>query len=174
MIDLETLGTRPGSALLSLGAVGMTPRGLSGEFYAVFDVAEQAALGMTSHPDTIAWWESQSPEARTVLSAPQEPVRDVLRKFNTWLRELGTEKDVRIWGNGADFDNPLLIELYRVVALDPGWRFYNNRCYRTVKNMFRDVAMAREGTYHNALDDARSQANHFIRIANEHGLWATV
>jgi inhibitor of KinA sporulation pathway (predicted exonuclease) len=65
---------------------------------------------------------------------------------------------VSIWGNGANFDNPLLACAYEAVDVKPYYKFWNERCYRTVKNQYPDIKLERTGTYHNALDDARSQA----------------
>jgi DNA polymerase III epsilon subunit-like protein len=38
MIDLETLGRRPGCAILSIGAVEFGPAGLGRELYIVLDI----------------------------------------------------------------------------------------------------------------------------------------
>jgi inhibitor of KinA sporulation pathway (predicted exonuclease) len=47
------------------------------------------------------------------------------------------------------------------------WKFYNNRCYRTLKNLpaAKGTTIDRgTGTHHNALDDAVSQAKHAVQI----------
>jgi inhibitor of KinA sporulation pathway (predicted exonuclease) len=45
------------------------------------------------------------------------------------------------------------------------WKFYNDRCYRTLKAMYPHIKMPkRTGTHHNALDDAISQVNHLILL----------
>jgi inhibitor of KinA sporulation pathway (predicted exonuclease) len=48
--------------------------------------------------------------------------------------------------------------------IKPYYKFWNERCYRTVKNQYPDVKLTRTGTYHNALDDARTQAEHLVQI----------
>jgi hypothetical protein len=83
---------------------------------------------------------------------------------------LGNIPDVRVWGNGADFDNPILAVAYRrTIFSGQPWKPYNGRCYRTVKNQFQDVKLVRTGTHHNALDDARSQATHLVEICRTRG-----
>jgi hypothetical protein len=59
----------------------------------------------------------------------------------------------------------------RRVGLSPHeiWRSYNGRCYRTVKQQFPDIKLTRFGTYHNALDDAYSQAEHMVQICKQRG-----
>jgi exodeoxyribonuclease VIII len=73
---------------------------------------------------------------------------------------------IKVWGNGSDFDNKLLSTAYEKIGwkhLIP-WNFRNNRCYRTVKNLYPSVKMKRSGDHHNALDDAKSQANHLLEL----------
>jgi len=42
--------------------------------------------------------------------------------------------------------------------------FWNDRCYRTMKAQHRDVDFVRLGTFHNALHDAESQAEHLLAM----------
>jgi exodeoxyribonuclease VIII len=69
-----------------------------------------------------------------------------------------------VWGNGADFDNAILASAYQLMNIGTPWKFYNNRCYRTVKNLHPQIKLERSGTYHNALDDAVSQTQHLLAI----------
>ena len=61
----------------------------------------------------------------------------------------------------------LLEAAFKAVKRPVPWKWSMNRCYRTVKNLFPDVKMERSGTHHNALDDARDQARHLMRILEE-------
>jgi exodeoxyribonuclease VIII len=85
-----------------------------------------------------------------------------LLDFDLFLSRYG--EDVKIWGNGASFDNVILANAYRRNDLNIPWKYYNDRCYRTMKSLAPHIKMEREGTHHNALSDAISQANHLIRI----------
>lgn len=51
----------------------------------------------------------------------------------------------------------------RAAGLEQPWAFWNDRCYRTLKAR-SELKIARTGTHHNALDDAKSQALHLITI----------
>lgn len=170
MVDLETLGTLPGSAILSIGAVAFDEFGVGDEeFYMPITRGSCEALGLKTSPETLAWWEKQSEEARRVLNDPDGfMLEQALHGFDCWLRENFSE-NVRIWGNGANFDNPLLACAYEAINVKPCYKFYNERCYRTVKNQYPDVKLERSGTYHNALDDARCQAEHLVRICQTRG-----
>lgn len=163
MVDLETLGRAAGCKIMAIGAVvfDVTPGTLGSEFYCKVNRGGQP--GLTEDPETIAWWSQQSEEARAAaLDAPGIPLLQALTEFTAWVHSLGG--DAIIWGNGANFDNPILSAAYTACGQRQPWKFWNDRCYRTLKNLVPTVALERQGTYHHALDDAKSQAEHAIRI----------
>lgn len=79
-------------------------------------------------------------------------------------RPTGKPERAHIWGNGADFDNVILTNAYRAVGISRPWEPYHDRCYRTLKNLRRDIHLYRTGTHHNALYDAITQAEHAVRL----------
>ncbi|HZV85891.1 MAG TPA: 3'-5' exonuclease [Brevundimonas sp.] len=171
MVDIETLGTRPGSAILSIGAVAFDPDTgtLGAEHYGVVSLASSLAFGATVDAETVAWWGRQTPEAQRVLFEALSPNADSLHVglsgLTAFLRSVGDVAGLRIWGNGSDFDNVLLSAAYQQAGTVAPWAFWNNRCFRTAKNMFRGFEPSREGEHHNALDDARHQARHALAIS---------
>lgn len=174
MLDLETLGTAPGCVVLSIGACAFNEDGPQRSMYAVLSTPAQKKLGLLEDPDTAIWWSKQSDKAKEVLLESEKrkssPIHELVL-FNQFLANLGTSK-VRVWGNGADFDNPILLAVYRAVKLKHGWGPYSNRCYRTLKSFAPDMKMNRAGTHHNALDDATSQAMHATQVLSALGLWS--
>lgn len=167
MVDLETLGTRPGSVIVSIGAVKFGKDGLGEEFYEVVDLDSCIKCDLTMDPGTVQWWMGQSDDARKVFKGEGDSLFNVLSSFTRFIGSSGAaQKNAKLWGNGADFDNVLLAEAYRAVNLEQPWKFYNNRCYRTMKSLNPSIEMQRTGTHHNALDDAKSQAEHLVRILN--------
>ena len=175
MLDLETLGTKPGSVILSIGAVLFDPKtGELGEtFYSVISTKDSLSYGLTVDPNTQAWWNTQSTEAKAVLTEAQapeaKPLMTVLNDFKEWVQSNTVEKANRmVWGNGASFDVPLLQAAYEATALVPPWNYWGSMCYRTIKNLNKNTpAPKREGTHHNALDDAIYQAHHLMLLLNE-------
>lgn len=169
MGDLETLGRRAGCAVLSIGAVAFNPDGgLGKEFYIVINRKSQVELGLHEDDETLKWWASQTEEARQVLEdagslKKSVPLDVALVQFNKYIISLGGAK-VKLWGNGSDFDNSILINLYAAAKMLIPWGAYNNRCYRTLKSIIGGPKLVCEGTHHNALDDARSQALHAIEL----------
>lgn len=161
MVDLETLGRRAGCSILSIGATYFDKDGTAEEFYVVVSKASCEAAGLHTDPETLAWWAKQSPEARKVLEESETggmDLADALDLFGQFA------KGTKVWGNGSDFDNAILYACYAAVEKDVPWKFWDSRCYRTLKGLNTGVKLVREGTYHNALSDAVSQAKHASEI----------
>lgn len=173
MVDLETLGTVPGCSVLSIGAVAFDADAdaVSESTYGICILRSSCLdAGLFEDVATIDWWAKQDPDVAQILDLAQDPeiavpLSDALTDFSFWLAGYGP--DVRIWGNGADFDNPILAAAYRAAGIDLPWESYSGRCYRTLKNLRRDVPFVRIGSHHNAVDDAVSQAAHAVRILRD-------
>ena len=173
MVDLETLGTRPGCKVMSIGAVVFSPEGVSDtqRFNAIIS---RHAQPPSLHEDvaTLMWWSQQSKEAKDRLfgdNVAAHAMPYVLADFSLWLKNLGGE--VLVWGNGADFDNPILSTAYNACHIAQPWGSWNGRCYRTLKNLRPEIKLVRSGLHHDALDDAISQATHAVNILNAISGW---
>lgn len=164
MIDLETLGTRPGSVILSIGAVMFDARACHvGEtFYSAIGVASSLSAGATIDDETLNWWSGQKPEACAAIFDALRPdapgLRTALSTLTAFLAQQADLDKLRVWGNGANFDNVLLSAAYRQARQAAPWKFWNDRCFRTLKSTFPGHEPKRAGVHHNALDDARHQA----------------
>jgi len=171
MVDLETLGTAPGSVILSIGAVTFDPVfGAVGAkaFYRVIDQASCEAVGLTVDPATVAWWERQDQAARDALKVDPRQVRDVLADFTAWWRASGGRK---FWAHGPNFDETLLAAVYRACGAIPPWKYWDCRCTRTIYAAAGDIKPDRAaGQHHNALDDAIAQAEAVCRAYRVLGL----
>ena len=159
MIDLETMGTRPGAAIVSIGAVIFDPRyGEVSEdtFYRELDWEDQDRFIC---PETTKWWEGQSDEAKQAHFG-LDSLDDVLNELAEWLPE-----DCKVWGNGATFDITMLEDAYYQCEIEVPWKFWNIRDCRTVLDMYEskrggfNKAVNRQGA-HNALQDAIYQAKY--------------
>jgi len=165
MVDLETLGNGSNSVIIAIGAVKFDPRtGRVGEladrFYTNVDPQSCVEAGLQMDVSTVMWWMSQSDAARAAVTKPGRQLAEALAEFSKWL-----PADACVWGNGATFDNVILANAYRALRLPQPWKHWNDRCYRTLKNLHPDIkAPARQGVAHNALDDAVFQAEHACAI----------
>ena len=169
MIDLETLGRRPGCSILSIGAVMFDPesRELGREFYVVVNRKSCADAGLHEDEETLRWWDEQNPSARSVLNEAENGLLllSALGQLALFIRQSCSLDQVKVWGNGSDFDNAILACAYAAINFELPWKFWNNRCYRTMKSMVPEVKIARlHGIHHNALYDAKNQAAHLLRI----------
>lgn len=169
MIDIETLGTRPGAAVSNIGAVEFDPFGigLGRAFYARIDIASCIKAGLHMEVETVKWWFSQGDEARAeITSNDRESLYDSLIHLASFIsgpdgHDIG---EVMLWANGASFDFPILSEAFHCAGVIKPWRYYNERDYRTVVKVGPRVSHKRQGTHHNALDDAIHQATHLQKI----------
>lgn len=169
MIDLETMGLPPNGALISIGAVffDIHTETLGPTFSRTIHLGSAVAAGGQIDPGTVIWWLLQSDEARRAVAYGGEPIDKVLQEFSGWLYEHCRVEDVRPWGNGSSFDMTLLNSAFKQVGIPTPWKFWNERCFRTVRNMHPGVKFdpSKKGTgAHNALVDAEFQAQHLFAI----------
>lgn len=168
MVDLETLSTQCNATILAIGAVKFSvTKGCYDRFYQVVKTPAEVE-GFHVSSDTLNWWSQQSEAARAVFADFSAiDIDAALSDFYRWCVLDTNIKDIRLWGNGAAFDNAILATAYELCDMEPPWDFWNDRCYRTMKAQHRDVPLERLGTLHNALDDAKSQAEHLLAMKIE-------
>ena len=74
----------------------------------------------------------------------------------------------RVWSQGANFDICILDHMFRHVGLTSPWKYNAVRDTRTLYDYIPENAWpVRQGTHHNALDDAKYQAECVI-VAMKH------
>lgn len=176
MLDLEVLGNGTNGLLASIGAVkfNLEKGTLGEEFYVEMSkqgYKQQVAAGRQGFDiDNIVWWMQQSDAARKVFCGTENKynIYTILEDFHDFC-----PSNAKVWGNGVDFDNVFIRDLYRDIykghadgfKLRCPFSSKNNRCYRTYKGMFGHKAkLERIGTHHNGLDDAKTQAMHLIKM----------
>lgn len=160
MLDLETLGRSPGCAIVSIGAVKFDREKIKDRFYERILAVSCLDAGLVLEVETVEWWLRQDYNVVKELFEPGLYLNEALEKFAEWL---GCD-DARIWGNGPAFDNAILRSAYEAIGLEAPWKWWNDRCFRTMKSILPYVEPGRKGTHHNALDDAEYQAEVLIRI----------
>ena len=170
MLDLETYGLTPGSALRSIGAVAFDPdwattAGSSegaaefpSEFYANVDLASCLGDGLRVEAGTVDWWDRADEPARAALRENRKPIHVALLNFVGWYRSVGASV---VWAKPLSFDVPLLEAAMRLAAVRPPW---DRRAGRDVRTLLDAAGLRREdlprfdGTPHHSLHDARHQA----------------
>ena len=170
MLDIETLGTKAGCPILQIAAVGFS---LKHDKMHIFNHNVRLEDGELAGLDssTLKWWLKDPTRmiqlSSLVTSDDSDPVGQVLLDLSCWLARYQEEAgSAQIWGNGADFDNVIITAESVALLGAPLWNFRQNRCYRTVRSMFKDLVPEPQfiGTKHNALDDAVHQAHYLKKL----------
>jgi exodeoxyribonuclease VIII len=158
MLDIETLGHKPNAYIVAIGAVNFKLKdGIVGEFYRAIKLVPDDRFSID--PQTVGWWLNQSENARKALFKDAVHIHEALKDLSEFVKN--TEG---VWGNGATFDNVIIREAYTKVNIKCPWHFKKDKCYRTVINLYPKTPLIREGEHHNALDDAKTQANHMLKL----------
>jgi hypothetical protein len=184
MLDLETWGTTPYSTIIMIGAVEFDPYAtlplsniITDRFEVAIDPASSQGL-LRADADTLMWWlDAERDVARTVWrDRPKVSLHAALDGFSDWLRSHSDSAqctDVRVWGNGAGFDNTLLRQAYEVAKRDVPWSFRHDRCFRTLRSMLTFEEGHYLGAAHTALADAENQAIRANQIVRKLGIKLT-
>lgn len=160
MIDLETMGTTPGCALVSIGAVRFDldadgwPQDMRHEFYARVSLPSCQRAGLTLEAETLEWWMERA--ARWPKNDRPVALAAALGQLSFFV-EYGQPAVRRVWGHGAAFDPPILAAAYRAAGVARPWQYTQVRDTRTLLEAAGLPTSFPEATHH-ALEDARVQA----------------
>ena len=162
MLDLETLGSSPGCAILSIGAVAFDTTTIHDSFTVHIDARSCQQARLSIDADTVLWWLRQDEDARrSIIEAPTEPLGIALARFSVWLAVQA--KPIRLWSKGPSFDAAILAAAYRAIGLPVPWDFRDERCVRTALelsgvdgNRFREAGAVRHDAFADAMTQARA------------------
>lgn len=167
MLDLETLGTAPTSIVLSVGAVCDADPSRTFQMY--LEMEPQLDYGATLSTSTLSWWLGQDEAARNdQIDAARVRVHPAVafRALADWMHQFGDPARLLLWGNGAGFDVPIVSFHMDCNGIEKPWKFWNERCYRTLKSMFPHVKKP-STNQHTALGDALNQMLHLQLLLEE-------
>lgn len=154
MLDIETLGTRPGCMVLSAALVRFSDLAATS---INFNWDDQRAIGLVSDSATQDWWSAdERNEAWIAAVKDAVPLVPALQHLSAWIQWAGP--DPLVWCHGAGFDGPILQRVFEVAGVPCPWAFWNVRCTRTLYDLAGvDVNAYRTGLAHVALNDAMAQ-----------------
>jgi len=173
MLDIETYGKGSFAAIRTIGAVKFNPNhhaesldelmSTTERFHVRVDLKSCFAAGLQADADTIEWWEvvKRDNARAAILAMEKVDLYNALTGFAEWY---GEDDSVPVWGNGATFDNVIVLNAYGRCNLPRPWSYKADRCFRTLKEMWPEVEPTDVGTAHGALDDALAQAWWMQRI----------
>lgn len=150
MIDIETMGTSPGCAIVSIGAIkfDIHTGEISDRFYASVDLQNCLDVGLTIDSKTLLWWMAQSAQAREKVCEGKNTLEHALTLLGKFI-----DSDSHVWGNSASFDCGILTAAYKKLNMQLPWYFWNEKCFRTINNLFpgnhpkKDAAKAHDPIY---------------------------
>jgi hypothetical protein len=160
VLDIETLDTGPNAAIIALAALVMTVEyGIfNDDFYEIVDLDSSIKSGGTIGADTLKWWltvPSESAKAE-VIKKQSEPLVEVLARFTKYMTR---GKNVKVWGNGANFDNVIIRSSYDRLGMVCPWSSKQDMCFRTLKGFFPELIVKPPvDKQHIAIEDTRAQA----------------
>lgn len=179
VVDIETLGTRPGDSIVQIAGVGFDRNAPSflGQLIISVSVplAKSENVGTAS---TLDWWFNQSNAAQAVLLLGNSDFNEVSTSESSMLFEFMRQvKSTKIqkccwWGNSHSFDLVLIeAALKKLCYEDKPWDFRKERCFRTLKIEMPFVSLPENTTTkHIAVNDAMYEAEClFLLLKALHG-----
>jgi len=152
MIDIETLGTKPGSAVLEIAAATFEQEGGGPlEWFAVeIDLLSCLACGLTVDTGTAAWHLAQGYTG----NLRGQPLAEAVMRLHVWMRDKAAIATVWAWG--MDFERSMIEAACAAVQSALPWHYYQGADARTIWNVAFPGGKAAKRK-HRAADDVAAQ-----------------
>ena len=176
MLSVQSLGVRPGAAIMAFAGVRFDSGGRGEWFYSRVDLRSSLEAGFHIEADALRLWFLNGGSELVNLGAPGgESCFEAFLRFSAWL---GRKEPFELWGNGSTFDNDLLRSGFRRMGLRE-WKHSSDRCYKTLADPMGGGVLRfnceelplkdppewyAEAAINNALRDAAGQASHAIEV----------
>ena len=161
MVDLETLGTKPNSLMLTIGAIRFNPwkndldtdMNEMDTFYRRVSFESYDGLDHVIDDATLEWWGKQDESIRAEAFAEDDrhDIRNVLADFHKWCGGVDA-----MWANGTGFDLNILEHFSRALPRGVAWTYWQTRDDRTLYALVPGLDRP-QGAAHHALWDCWSQ-----------------
>ncbi|MCA6367578.1 MAG: 3'-5' exoribonuclease [Cytophagales bacterium] len=160
MIDLETLGTKPGCVILAIGAVQFDlATGYTGnQFLSKIDLCDSVSQGFHVEQATSDWWSKQPVNTAAHSFCGTIKLSDSLNSFSNFIKRTFPEP-VKVWGNSSRFDLGILEYAYLKLSLQVPWSSFNEWDYRTYSKAIAGIRESVEfvGVKHEPINDCIHQ-----------------
>lgn len=165
MLDFETLDITPSAVVMSVGLVTFDPFGNdtvetlrsnpNNNLYLNLKFQDQIRAGRTISESTLRWWFGEDlGDARKALSKDPVSTPEALQYIDNFF----LKHDVKYtWGNGSDFDNAILDDLFRSFDRITRISYKNKRCARTIFGMSKKSYKPTGFVEHDAIEDCYFQ-----------------
>ena len=173
VLDLETMGNRPTSAIVAIGCVRIEKLVITGSFYRRVSLESSLQAGLCCDASTIEWWLQQDDAARAEIYNPGsshlKTALGDLAEFMGHAPHHQPRANALLWGNGSSFDNVIIGNAFDACRIPRPWEFWNDRDLRTLLALYPEAKqMPFEGTKHHALADAMHEAKQLLMALKLH------
>lgn len=172
MLDLETLGRKPGCGITEIGWCCFSTKEFktSNAFGHLIPVEQSLLYGFDTDKETVRWWLEQQKGFPTLVNERARiTFPQVLSDTASQLNELWFAGVTKLWSKPSLFDIPILNAAYDklgverpIILREDNWHNWN--CSLSVKAAYRPFGIASSDTYtlvkkaHRAQEDAKDQA----------------
>lgn len=182
MLDIETLGLKPGCGIMSIGAVNF---GLdrqeslleeANQFYVAINGFDMQNLGFRTDPETLRWWKKE-PIWKDLSAEIRDSQIGVHRACTKLAHFLETARPDKVWANAPIFDIEMLRYTFKRMKLEFPVAYRQEMDFRTVMELAypqRDMrpppAFRDRFSSHHALGDSMEQALQTIQALRKLGI----
>ena len=162
IVDIETLGIKPGCGVWNIGAVVLGPM-VSLKYFSA--VANPGSCRLGKHQSTIRWQETTNAvNWQRALQYDTGDEETILRNFMDFL-DVQPVRNTVYWSQG-NFDYPILEAALKFYDLEPPWKFWQCMDLRTLEYWYRKKHRKPEGA-HDALVDAKCEAEFLQEVLDQ-------
>lgn len=158
MVDIETFGTTNNAPIVQIGAVKFNMiQGIHEEF--CVNISYDTFKGYEPDYGSITFWLQQDKKVIESILEDTVSIKEALTKFNYFV---GYEEFV--WAKSTPFDISILGNAYRKEEIKQNYSFRRVPDMRDINIFFPNYPKQDHvKNKHNALSDARAQAQHVIK-----------
>lgn len=159
MLDIETLGVRPTSVIVQIGACYFDRKTgeISKSFIENISIKSCLDYGLTVDGETLAWWMQQKDRS---WGANPESLLETLCAFRDFAK-----KAKYVWSHST-FDIPILINAYNVIKVPLPFHYRATRDIRTLTHLAghqrNESKVDPNDKTHNALSDCIYQVKYCV------------
>jgi hypothetical protein len=168
MLDIETLGLKPGCVIMTIGCMLLKRDPIPDEtFYIRVSIESSEKHGLKVEPQTLEWWNSRSKEARDELFSKElerVDLPEALDHLTEWFKKHNVKY---VWAKDPDFDCSLLKAAYEACGKKIPWEYYSTRSVRTILDIadrFMNYMPVSRTVAHHALEDCKTQTYQVLGI----------
>jgi hypothetical protein len=171
MIDIETLGRKPGFIILSVALVefdiktGTVLKSLQRNF----NLVESLSQGFKIEADTLKWWSKQNKELfLEMISIPPQKVEDVLDEIIFFIKD---GSPAFVWANSPSFDLSMLESYFDKYNKKTPWNYTHEMDLRTISNLNpmirKNLKKENKDVLHDPFEDCKIQIDTLKQIFYE-------